>query len=462
MKIVLVQMEPAIAGFNRGDFTCLNGLKSPALASIGALLRKEGCEVKIIQQGSLSEDEVLHELISACPDWAGFSSMSYDYPATCAVIKELPDSLPVMIGGPHITIVPEQLPERANCFGVIGEGEQIALNLISGSSDMRGTCYWQNGKIVINPRHPRIENLDMLPFGIPSAEIIIKPFVGKLMLPTVHNQINTEVTVAQRGCSFNCSFCSSPRIWGPEVIARSVENVVQEFSSWQGRGVNCAFLSDLTTNVRPEYLKSLCKALIAIDNNIRIYTMFRLADMQGHPMFDEELIVLAAKAGIVKIGVGLESFRVDTQKRYHKVYAITIARQFFRWCDQYGILTKGFCIISPEDDVNSTKYSLDTLEFLTPDEIRIAFEVDFSSGALERARYLGYLDRLHTDDPIELGKLWPQNQIEARKWLRKNYFESLMYRAHVSQKIQNFPELLPAYAEYFEHLETLGVKTGIF
>ena len=263
MKIVLVQMEPQISGFNRGDFTCLNGLKSPALASIGALLRGESYEVEVIQQGALLNEEVLHEIISAQPEWVGFSSMSYDYPATCAVIKDLSHSIAVMIGGPHITIVPEHLPRRKNCFGVIGEGEQIALDLLRNDSNVLGTCYWQNGEIKINPRHRRIENLDTLPFGIPSAEIIAKPFVGKLMLPTVHDQMNTEVTVAQRGCSFSCKFCSSPRIWGPEVIARSVENVVHEFALWQERGVNCAFLSDLTTNVRPEYLKSLCRTLIA-------------------------------------------------------------------------------------------------------------------------------------------------------------------------------------------------------
>ncbi|MDD3486860.1 MAG: hypothetical protein PHF35_00555 [Candidatus Moranbacteria bacterium] len=91
MKVVLVQMEPAITGFNRGDFTCLNGLKSPALASIGALLRHEGFEVKIIQQGSLTEAEVLHTIIKFRPDWAGFSSMSYDYPSTLRIIEKALD-----------------------------------------------------------------------------------------------------------------------------------------------------------------------------------------------------------------------------------------------------------------------------------------------------------------------------------------------------------------------------------
>ncbi len=462
MKIVLVQMEPEIPGFSRGDFTCLNGLKSLALASIGALLRKEGFEVKIIQQGVRTNDEALHAILADRPDWVCFSSMSYDFPAALDVIGKLPASVSIMIGGPHITTVPEQLPERENCFGVIGEGEQTVLNLLKDSPDTRGTCFWEKGKIKINPRHPRIENLDALPFGIPSTEIIAKPFVGKLMLPAVHAQVNTEVTVAQRGCGFNCSFCSSWRIWGCEVVARSVENVVREFDAWQERGVNCAFLSDLTTNVRPDYLKSLCRALIASGNKIRIYTMFRLADEEGRPMFDEEMIALAAGAGIVKIGVGLESFSLDTQKRYRKVYDISIARQFFRWCDKHGILTKGFCIISPEDDEGSIRTSRDTLEFLEPDEIRSAFEDDFSPAALRKAAHDNNLQRLHTDEPFLPGKMSLQQQLAARRWERKSYYEGLVYRAHVSQKIQNFPELLPAYAEYFEHLGTLGVKVSIF
>jgi len=462
MKITLIQMEPKISGFNRGDFTCLNGLKSPALASLGALFQAEGHEVTIIQQGGLTDVEMLHKIIKARPDLVGFSSMSYDYPATCAVIKNLPHSISVMIGGPHITIVPDQLPKRKNCFGVIGEGERAALNLLRGNSDMRGVCNWQNGEIQINPRHPRIESLDSLPFGIPSADIITKPFVGKLMLPTVRNQVNTEVTVAQRGCTFNCKFCSSPRIWGSAVIARSVENVASEFALWQKRGVNCAFLSDLTTNVKPEYLKSLFRALIAAENKIKFYAMFRLADMQGQAMFDEELISLAARAGVIKIGVGLESFSLITQKRYHKIYDLALAKLFFQLCDRYGILTKGFCIISPEDDEESIKTSLDILRILSPDEIRISFEIDFSPSALSKAFHGGYLHRLHTDEPVRPGKLKPEQQLTARNWLRKSYYESPIYRNHVIVKHVLFPQLRPAYLEYFEHLEVLGVKIGIF
>lgn len=190
--------------------------------------------------------------------------------------------------------------------------------------------------------------------------------------------------------------------------------------------------------------------------------MFRLADRQGRAMFDEELISLAAKASITKIGVGLESFSLVTQKRYRKIYDLVTARLFFRLCDKYGILTKGFCMISPEDDKESIKASLDILEFLSPDEIRISFEVDFSPSALDEAFCSDNLHRLHTDEPMLSGILTPQQQLTARSWLRKSYYESLVYRAHVSKKCQSFPELLPAYAEYFEHLGTLSVKTSIF
>lgn len=175
--------------------------------------------MNIIQQGRLSDEEVLHQILVSAPDAVGFSSMSYDFPSVCKMIEKLPSVL-ILIGGSHISIASEQLPERQNCFGVMGEGELTVLELLQGGdvSKINGICYWQNGELIVKPPRGRIQDLDSLPFGIESAEIVEKPFVGKFMFPTVANQKSTELTVAQRGCPFNCQFCASQYVWHREVV----------------------------------------------------------------------------------------------------------------------------------------------------------------------------------------------------------------------------------------------------
>lgn len=458
MKITLIQLEPNVKGFKRGNFTCLNGLKSPGMSSIGAALRRGGHRVKIIQQGALSDEEVLQQILNDLPDWAGFSSMSYDFPSVCSMIDRLPPALPVVIGGSHITIAPGQLPKRKNTFGVLGEGEVTVLELWQKDvSEISGICYWEGEKLVVTQPRPRIRDLDSLPFGVPSIEIIGNPFIGKLMFPTVANQQGTELAVAQRGCPFDCEFCASQYVWKREVVRRSIDNVVAEIISWQKRGVNCAFLSDLMVNIKAGYAKALFRGLIDADNQIKLYTMMRLADMRARPLFDEEMIELASLAGVTKLGAGLESFSPQTQRRYHKVFTLDTARDFFRFCDKYGILSKAFLIIGPEYDEDSARCALEVLNDLLPDEIRISFEVDFSRKALNAAHRNGTLSDFHTDAPVLPGRLTAEMQITARNWLREAYYRGCKSQNHEHKKCQRFPHLWPAFQEYRQHLTGLGV-----
>lgn len=226
---------------------------------------------------------------------------------------------------------------------------------------------------------------------------------------------------------------------------------------WQARGVNCAFLADLMINIQPEYCKMLFRQFVEKGNKVRFYRMMRFADMRARQLFDEEMIELASLAGVSKLGVGLETFAPEVQKRYHKVYTLDTARDFFRLCDEYGILSKAFFIIGPEDDEGSIGYSLEALKVLLPDEIRISFEVDFSRGALSRAHQNNTLSDLHTDAPVLPGRLTAKQQIKARNWLRQGYYQSREWQNHEHQKYQKFPHLWPAFQEYRQHLVSLKV-----
>ncbi|MBN2381891.1 cobalamin-dependent protein [bacterium] len=123
----------------------------------------------------LSDREIIREIESAQPDIVGISNLFSDQIAVvralCQLVKEIDPDLLTVVGGNHVTALPEHLL-TSHCvdFIVQGEGEAILPELISvlieggDLSGVRGIGYKRDGQVVINARRAPIEDLDSLPF----------------------------------------------------------------------------------------------------------------------------------------------------------------------------------------------------------------------------------------------------------------------------------------------------------
>jgi radical SAM superfamily enzyme YgiQ (UPF0313 family) len=155
------------------------GLKVPplGLAYIASTLEKEGVDVTILDAtvSDMSHQELGAVLQKIHPDVIGVTSTTptiYDAIKTVIIAKEYcPDSITLM-GGSHITFIPnETMLACPNLdVGVIREGELTARDLIMAIeegkplSEVDGIIYRKGGKIFINKPRRLIENLDELPF----------------------------------------------------------------------------------------------------------------------------------------------------------------------------------------------------------------------------------------------------------------------------------------------------------
>jgi anaerobic magnesium-protoporphyrin IX monomethyl ester cyclase len=137
----------------------------------------------------------------------GVSSTSQNFEEAVqlgAAIKERFPLALTVLGGHHISNLPETLPETYE-VGVLFEGEKTFTEIVdayvaNGKSrdflhKIRGTVYRdRQGKVVIAPEQDLIEPLDILPF--PVFEGSAPPFI-----------------FSSRGCPYKCSFCSSTKFW---------------------------------------------------------------------------------------------------------------------------------------------------------------------------------------------------------------------------------------------------------
>jgi radical SAM superfamily enzyme YgiQ (UPF0313 family) len=157
------------------------------------------------------ETDLLEVIESFGPDLVGITSFtpSFQEGLRCAkVIKKRYRDLPIVFGGIHTTIMPEEVIEYKEIdFICIGEGEEplaeLCEKLDSGRqvTGIRNLWIKSRAGIEKNELRPLID-LDILPpqdlSGFEEYDYY-RPLDGKL-----YRMLNTEIS---RGCPFQCSYC---------------------------------------------------------------------------------------------------------------------------------------------------------------------------------------------------------------------------------------------------------------
>jgi len=161
MKILLIH-PPFLSGSTWGDFKQVGAYNPPlGLCHLAAVLKENQINVKIVDAYvlNLSIDKILEQIKAYNPDIIGITSASIlfeDVKKLAKVIKSA-FNLPLLLGGPHVTIFPEDAMECGFFdVGVIGEGEETLLELVRfyqkslRIEDLKGIVYFKNGELKKN------------------------------------------------------------------------------------------------------------------------------------------------------------------------------------------------------------------------------------------------------------------------------------------------------------------------
>jgi len=125
-------------------------------------------------------------------------------------IKKTDASIPIIIGGAHISGFPKGITSRYFDIGVIGEGEETLLELIRMYRDLthkvtpesltnvKGICFAIGGETVFTGYREFIKDIDTIPH-------FDMNFLKK------YNAL--AFTSTSRGCLYDCKYCNSSTIW---------------------------------------------------------------------------------------------------------------------------------------------------------------------------------------------------------------------------------------------------------
>lgn len=300
-------------------------------------------------------------------DVVGITAMTPQAPRAyqlADIFREM--GIPVVMGGMHVSALPEEATEHADAV-VQYEAEEIWTEVLEDFK--KG----QLKKVYTAEKRPDLSKL---------------PSLKRELLDSRLYNFNGAWTT--RGCPFDCSFCSVSRFFGKKFRFRPVEQVVEEIEIikeigklkiwWKilgkllGKTPKNAF-AFLDDNIfgRPDYARELFQALISLKIIWGSQASVNFATSKN-----EELLRLAAKSGCMILFVGFESVNESSlDEAGKKVNKPSMYKRAVELFHKYGILVMGAFIFGfDSDDKNvfrqtvefAKKIKLDWAQFtvLTP------------------------------------------------------------------------------------------------
>jgi radical SAM superfamily enzyme YgiQ (UPF0313 family) len=268
--------------------------------------------------------------------------------------------IPVVMGGLHVTSVPDEAKEHCTSV-VVGEGEPLWPELLADFE--RGALkpyYCQEPHGAFDLRDAPMPRFDLLD-------------------PAKYNRLTVQTS---RGCPHKCAFCASSILLTPRYKLKPMAKVLAEIhaikSIWPRPFIEFA---DDNSFVNQRHYKELLRALVKED--LRWFTE---ADLNVAK--DDELLGLMRDSGCQQILIGLESPRktsldgvelnANWKMRQQELYKEAIAK-----IQSYGITVNGCFILGLDGD--TPEVFDDVLQFVRESglyEVQVTFLTAFPSTPL--------------------------------------------------------------------------------
>ena len=298
------------------------------ISYISAVLKKEGHRTHVVVVSSASSGHSLRLIDESISRHAAglvcFTSIATEYGLTSGLAREVKKRhprLPLLIGGPHATLNPEEVMADGFDAVCVGEGEHPTLELVSqlekGVNPAHIPNLWirHGQEVERNASRPFLDDLDSLPF--PDREMWQEWIEERE--PAKH------VVLLGRGCPFHCTYCCNHAIrrtaLGIYVRKRAPARIADEIRDGLTRypSIREVYFEMETIGQDKKWVMALCSELDALNRTLKrplpFGTNFRITP---HTEVDELFEALAGcNFGYLNIGLesGSEKIRREVLKR---------------------------------------------------------------------------------------------------------------------------------------------------
>lgn len=334
-----------------GKFAPAGNIMPPlGLCYLAAACREKGLEVEIIDAPAeeLDVTEVKERVLNKKPRFVGVTATTLSILSASKVadaIKQGDASIITVIGGPHLSAVPEKTLKRYQNFdfGVIGEGELTIIDLIDSIKsdndvkDVNGIIYRNGSDLYRTAKRETIEKLDDLP--IPAWDLLPNyPYLYKPLKIAMSDRLQGSI-ITSRGCPYSCSYCPKD-VFGKRVRNHSVNRVMEMILEQYHRyGVRDLEIYDDILVLSQDRIREICNCLITEKLDLVWSCNSTIGSV------NRETLGLMKKAGCWKIAFGIESGDSRILKLMNKNLDLDKAKTVLKMSKKAGFINRGYFII---------------------------------------------------------------------------------------------------------------------
>lgn len=335
-------------------------------------------------EGLYEPQETVEYINKIKPRVVGFTLPTLCVPHAEAIIKALrqKDDCPVLLaGGPHASVLPEEMLSIGVDYVAIGEAEETIKELMAyifgkpdagPLNDIAAIAFELDGQVIKTKKR---ELLDVKTLPFPAWHYFNMDCYGGY----VQKNKKCLPVMSSRGCPQSCTFCYKG-IFGTSIRLRDAKSVVDEIQYLKDN-FNIEEFSMLDENFTfsKQHVMDVCNLLIEREINLPWY----LGNGVRVDSADEEAIALMKKAGCYRIALGVESGNEDILKELKKRITKDQVRHAVALYKKYGYEISPFFLIGAPSETYQT--AMDTINFaieLNPDIMSLNLIMPFPGSQL--------------------------------------------------------------------------------
>ena len=347
-----------------------------------ALLRETGYDVKLFDTNLLESPAEIAPQLEEQPDYLVVYDDGFNYLSKMCLTRMRDAALEmirmakgkvkkIIVCSSDSTDHSEIYLEAGADYIILGEGELALKELVSDLSaeqldpkSVLGIAYFEEGKMVKNPKRPVLRELDSLPD--PAWDLVDMDAYRQIwMTHQGYFSINIATT---RGCPYKCNWCAKP-IYGNRYNSRSPERVAAEMAKMiKEHGVDHFWVCDDIFGLKPGWVQKFRDEVKRLDIQPQ-YKIQSRADL----LLQEDNIDALVASGLKTAWIGAESGSqkiLDAMDKGTKVEQIYEATRLLKTkgVEMCFFLQFGYLSESKEDIDKTIKMLLD----LMPHDIGIS------------------------------------------------------------------------------------------
>lgn len=372
--------------------------------------------VSLAPQDLEIEFKIIDEGIEAIPekldvDLVGMTVITGSAPRAYELAKKIrAQGVKVVLGGPHITLAPEDAAPHADAL-VTGYAEETWPKLLRdfSSGNLQARYDMAPGF--------SFDQLETIPF--PKREIMKKA-----------GYLTTNTFEATRACVHDCDFCVVPAAWGRKPYLKPIAHVVDDIKQ---SGARKLIFYDLNLIANQAYARELFEALIPL--KIQWFGLSTVLLTKN-----DDLLDLVVRSGCKGLLVGFESIAPESLEEMNKKFnSLSNYSEVIDKLQRSGIAINGTFVFGTDSDTkNCFDQVIDFVQEYKIDLPRFSIQTPFPGTSLFK--------RLEAQGRI-ISKNWELYDGQHVVFEPKKMSVDELYQGHerVWKKVYSYKNMLSRY-----------------